>query len=88
MLRRIWKKTLVRLCISWIFAATVGVIAIAAIVFNIFESIQFTGYPTNELERACLAAAVIMFDIVIITQVIILYVQSKLYMVCRKQLPL
>lgn len=70
-MRKFWKKKYVRLSFSWIVSINVGAVSIAAIVFDIFESQQFTTYPTDELERACLAGAVIMFDIILLTQVCI-----------------
>uniref|UniRef100_A0A7M5UJW0 Transmembrane protein n=2 Tax=Clytia hemisphaerica TaxID=252671 RepID=A0A7M5UJW0_9CNID len=66
--RRIWKKKYFRLPVSWLFAVSITVLAVLAIVFDLFQYKGVASYSTDELGRACLAACIIMFDILILTQ--------------------
>ena len=68
-LRRIWKNRYFRLTVSWLFAVSIAVLAVWAIVFDLFQYQGVSSYSTDELGRACLAASIIMFDILILTQV-------------------
>ena len=69
MVRKMWKKRYPRVVIVWMFAIVATVLVVVALTSDLFEYESVSGSSTDELERACLAASVVMFDVLILTQV-------------------
>ena len=70
-LRKYWRKNYVRIPIVWVIGVTITSVAITAITVDYisWDNMAMNFTKTNELGRAWLSAFIVVFDILIITQV-------------------
>lgn len=70
-LRKYWRKNYVRIPIVWVIGVTITSVAITAITVDYisWDNMSMSFNAANELGRAWLSAFIVVFDVLIITQV-------------------